>query len=92
MRASALIVAQICSEALDIEKERVRLDQSDPPDLSDRILAEGSDLQTVERRRIEQAMRDSDGNKSRAATRLGLTRTQLYVRLRRYDRERAAVS
>jgi two-component system response regulator AtoC len=50
------------------------------------------DLQTVERRRIEQAMRDSDGNKSRAASRLGLTRTQLYVRLRKYDRERAAVS
>jgi Nif-specific regulatory protein len=43
------------------------------------------DLQTVERRRIEQAMRDSDGNKSRAASRLGLTRTQLYVRLRKYD-------
>jgi transcriptional regulator with PAS, ATPase and Fis domain len=50
------------------------------------------DLQTVERRRIEQAMRDSDGNKSRAASRLGLTRTQLYVRLRRYNLERAAAS
>jgi DNA-binding NtrC family response regulator len=37
-------------------------------------------------------MRDSDGNKSRAASRLGLTRTQLYVRLRKYDLERAAVS
>jgi transcriptional regulator with PAS, ATPase and Fis domain len=50
------------------------------------------DLQTVERRRIEQVMRETDGNKSRAASRLGLTRTQLYVRLRKYDLERAAVS
>jgi transcriptional regulator with GAF, ATPase, and Fis domain len=50
------------------------------------------DLQTVERRRIEQVMRETDGNKSRAASRLGLTRTQLYVRLRKYDLERAAVA
>jgi DNA-binding NtrC family response regulator len=45
------------------------------------------DLQTVERRRIEQVLRETDGNKSRAASRLGLTRTQLYVRLRKYDLE-----
>ena len=51
-----------------------------------------SDLQTVERRRIQQVMRETDGNKSRAASRLGLTRTQLYVRLRRYDLERPAVA
>ena len=50
------------------------------------------DLQTVERRRIEQMMRETDGNKSRAANRLGLTRTQLYVRLRKYDLDRAAAS
>ena len=50
------------------------------------------DLQTVERRRIEQVLRETDGNKSRAASRLGLTRTQLYVRLRKYDLERAAVA
>jgi transcriptional regulator with GAF, ATPase, and Fis domain len=50
------------------------------------------DLQTVERRRIEQVLRETDGNKSRAASRLGLTRTQLYVRLRKYDLARAAVS
>jgi DNA-binding NtrC family response regulator len=48
------------------------------------------DLQTVERRRIEQVLRETDGNKSRAANRPGLTRTQLYVRLRKYDLERAA--
>jgi len=50
------------------------------------------DLQTVERRRIEQVLRETDGNKSRAASRLGLTRSQLYVRLRKYDLEGVAVS
>jgi transcriptional regulator with GAF, ATPase, and Fis domain len=51
-----------------------------------------NDLQIVERRRIEQVMRETDGNKSRAASRLGLTRTQLYVRLRKYDLEMPAES
>jgi transcriptional regulator with PAS, ATPase and Fis domain len=50
------------------------------------------DLRTVERRRIEQVMRETDGNKSRAASRLGLTRTQLYVRLRKYELEVPAAS
>jgi transcriptional regulator with GAF, ATPase, and Fis domain len=51
-----------------------------------------NDLQAVERRRIEQVLRETDGNKSRTASRLGLTRTQLYGRLRKYDLERPAVS
>jgi transcriptional regulator of acetoin/glycerol metabolism len=32
-------------------------------------------------------MRDCRWNKSKAAKRLGLSRTQLYVRLRKYDLE-----
>jgi DNA-binding NtrC family response regulator len=43
-----------------------------------------TDLHIVERETIEQVMRDTSGNKSKAARRLGLSRTQLYVRLRRY--------
>jgi transcriptional regulator with PAS, ATPase and Fis domain len=43
-----------------------------------------SDLGTVERGTIERILQETDWNKSRAARRLGLTRTQLYVRLRRY--------
>jgi transcriptional regulator with GAF, ATPase, and Fis domain len=46
----------------------------------------------VERHTIEQVMRETGWNKSRAAKRLGLTRTQLYVRLRRYDLERKPAS
>jgi transcriptional regulator with GAF, ATPase, and Fis domain len=43
-----------------------------------------TEISEIERRTIAQVMRETDGNKSRAARRLGLTRTQLYVRLRRY--------
>jgi transcriptional regulator with GAF, ATPase, and Fis domain len=49
-----------------------------------------SDLNLVERNTIEQVMRDTGWNKSKAAQRLGLSRTQLYVRLRKYDLERPA--
>ncbi len=41
-------------------------------------------LKAVEREMIEKALRDSRFNKSKTARVLGLTRTQLYVRLRRY--------
>jgi DNA-binding NtrC family response regulator len=45
------------------------------------------DLGAIERQTIETALRQTDWNKSKAARRLGLTRTQLYVRLRRYGLE-----
>jgi transcriptional regulator with GAF, ATPase, and Fis domain len=48
------------------------------------ITAETTDLNVVERQTIEQVMRATRGNKSNAAKRLGLTRTQLYGRLRKY--------
>src|SRR5262249_45334976 len=38
-----------------------------------------TDLNIVERQTIEHVMRDTKGNKSKAAKRLGLSRTQLYV-------------
>jgi DNA-binding NtrC family response regulator len=51
-----------------------------------------TDLHAAERRAIERALRETDGNKAKTARRLGLTRTQLYVRLRKYDISQAAVS
>jgi DNA-binding NtrC family response regulator len=51
-----------------------------------------TDLKAAERRTIEQVLQETDGNKAKAARRLGLTRTQLYVRLRKYDLERANAS
>src|SRR6202790_2641593 len=46
-------------------------------------------LSEVERRTIEQVLSECDGNKSKAARRLGITRTQLYCRLRKYGLETA---
>jgi transcriptional regulator with PAS, ATPase and Fis domain len=42
-------------------------------------------IETVERELIEKVLRECGGNKTLAARRLGLSRMQLYVRLRRYD-------
>ena len=51
-----------------------------------------TDLRIVERETIETVMRETRGNKVKAAKRLGLSRTQLYVRLKKYglDGERQA--
>jgi transcriptional regulator with PAS, ATPase and Fis domain len=48
-----------------------------------------TDLRSAERLTIEQVLRETDWNKAKAARRLGLSRTQLYVRLRKYDLEPA---
>jgi transcriptional regulator with PAS, ATPase and Fis domain len=44
-------------------------------------------LAAMERQTIEATLRRTEGNKSKAARLLGLTRTQLYVKLRRYGIE-----
>ena len=46
-------------------------------------------LSDVERHTIELVLSESEGNKSTAARRLGITRTQLYSRLRKYGLETA---
>ena len=47
----------------------------------------GSDLNAMERSMIEQALQNARFNKSKAAQALGLTRAQLYVRMRRHGLE-----
>jgi Nif-specific regulatory protein len=49
--------------------------------------APATDLHAVERETIDAVMRECRGNKSKAAKRLGLSRTQLYGRLRKYQLE-----
>jgi two-component system response regulator FlrC len=46
-----------------------------------------TDLMSAERAIVEKALKDAHYNKSKAARALGLTRTQLYVRLRRHGLE-----
>jgi DNA-binding NtrC family response regulator len=48
------------------------------------VAAETTDLRMLERTAIERALQDARHNKSQAARLLGLTRKQLYVRLRQY--------
>lgn len=52
-----------------------------------RAMSPPSNLKVVERGTIERILLETDWNKAKAARRLGLTRTQLYARLRRYGLE-----
>ncbi len=65
-----------------IDAEHLRLQtRNDVP------LSSSTDLQTLEKHAIEQAMRDTAGNKVRAAKQLGISRMQLYTRLRKFGFE-----
>ena len=46
--------------------------------------ATSTDLGTIERETIAQVLHECQWNKTRAASRLGLTRTQLYMRMQKY--------
>src|SRR5262245_27383134 len=46
-----------------------------------------TNLDTLERQAIQQVLGEVDGNKARAAERLGISRTQLYGRIRKYGLE-----
>jgi transcriptional regulator with GAF, ATPase, and Fis domain len=56
-------------------------------DFAGAVASESTNVKAIERQLIEQVLRECQGNKSKAARRLGLTRKQLYVRLRQYDTE-----
>jgi len=51
---------------------------------------DATDLSVVERTTIAKVMNDCRGNKTKAARRLGLSRTQLHMRIRKYRLEEAA--
>jgi DNA-binding NtrC family response regulator len=51
-----------------------------------------TDLGVVERSMIAKVLQECRGNKTRAARRLGLSRTQLYLRIRKYGLEEAATA
>ena len=57
-----------------------------------RFREDTTDLSVVERTTIAKVLRDCRGNKTRTARRLGLTRTQLHLRIRKYGLEDAATA
>jgi transcriptional regulator with PAS, ATPase and Fis domain len=74
----ALILAD--GRFIDAEHLSLRARRDVPPSST-------TDLGTLERHAVERAMRDTGGNKVRAAKQLGITRMQLYVRLRKFGFE-----
>jgi two-component system NtrC family response regulator len=74
--------AAIVSDGPFIDAEHLSLSiRGDVPPLN------STDLGVLERQAIEQALRETGGNKVKAAKQLGITRTQLYGRLRKYGLE-----
>jgi transcriptional regulator of acetoin/glycerol metabolism len=51
-----------------------------------------TDLSVVERTTIAKVLNDCRGNKTKAARRLGLSRTQLHMRIRKYRLDEAAAA
>ena len=79
---NALERAAILCEGGLITAEHLSLDRTRGP--LPPVEGSATDLSAVERDMIAQALADCSGNKSKTAARLGISRTQLYVRLRRY--------
>ena len=76
----------LCEDGL-IDTEHLTLESSTKSFRSDT-----TDLGVVERATITKVLRDCRGNKTKAARRLGLSRTQLHGRIRKYRLEEAAVA
>jgi len=75
--------AIILCEGTTIDAEHLSLTIQDFPPLT------GTELGALERRAIERTLREVGGNKARAAQKLGISRTQLYTRLRKHGLETA---
>lgn len=71
--------ASIVCEGSSIDAEHLALAVTE-----DVVPLSSTDLGRLEQQAIEQAMREVAGIKARAAQKLGITRTQLYIRLRKY--------
>ena len=56
------------------------------------LRSDTTDLSVVERTTISKVLQECRGNKTKAARRLGLSRTQLHLRVRKYRLEEAAVA
>ena len=79
--------AAILCEGGPIDVGHLRL-QSGAKSLRD----DTTDLSVVERTTISKALHECRGNKTKAARRLGLSRTQLHLRIRKYGLEEAPIA
>jgi two-component system response regulator FlrC len=82
---NALERAAILCEGGLITVEHLSLNRDRQPQPSAAAAPEATSVSEVEREMIRKALAECRGNKSKAATQLGLSRTQLYVRLRKYQ-------
>jgi two-component system response regulator AtoC len=62
------------------------------PELLAAVASSTTDLSVIEHQAIAQVLQQVGGNKSEAARRLGLSRTQLYVRMRKYRLDSASAA
>jgi two-component system response regulator AtoC len=69
---------------LQIEHLALEVPSDEPPAPSAPSRPAGMDLEETERSLIEQALREADGNQTRAAQRLGISRDTLRYRLKKY--------
>jgi formate hydrogenlyase transcriptional activator len=81
---NALERAAILCEGGLITAEHLSLDPDRPATVPAAVVSPTTDLHAMERDMIVQVLSDCAGNKSKAAARLGISRTQLYVRMRKY--------
>jgi len=84
--------AAILCDGGQISTEHIALPVAEPASRAETSSAaarpsSASDLRSMERKMIEDALQSARFNKSKAAKALGLTRQQLYVRLRKYGLE-----
>ena len=75
--------ATILCDAGEIHARDLSLGPSSPQ------AVDSSDLEVMERQAIDRVMREVHGNKARASRQLGISRMQLYTRLRKHGLEQA---
>ena len=78
MLERALIICD--GSCIDAEHLRLRARRDAP-------LSSITDLETLEKTAIGQALQETSGNKVKAARQLGISRMQLYTRLRKFGIE-----
>ena len=79
--------AAILCDGAPIAAEHLALQPAARPSRTD-----GTDLSALERTTIAKVLQEYRGNKTKAARRLGLSRTQLHLRVRKYGLEAAATA